>query len=62
MSKKASTLDELLQYNTQPGGLALNAQDKKDLIAFLKTLSDPTFLANEKYKSPFYTSKILVLS
>jgi hypothetical protein len=43
----------LLQYNTQPGGLALNAQDKKDLLAFLKTLSDPTFLNNEKYKSPF---------
>jgi cytochrome c peroxidase len=51
--KKSSTLDELLQYNTQPGGLALNLQDKQDLIAFLKTLTDNTYLSNAAYKTPF---------
>lgn len=51
--KKSSTLDDLLQYNIQPGGLALNAQDKADLIAFLKTLTDNNYLTNAAYKSPF---------
>lgn len=51
--KKSSTLDDLLQYNIQPGGLALSAQDKADLIAFLKTLTDDTYLTNPAYKSPF---------
>jgi cytochrome c peroxidase len=51
--KKSATLDELMQYNIQPGGLALSTQDKQDLIAFLKTLTDNTYLNNTAYKSPF---------
>jgi len=30
-------------------GLLLNAQDKIDLVNFLKTLSDQTFLTNPEY-------------
>ncbi len=51
--KASSTVDELLQYNIQPGGLQMTAQDKTDLIAFLKTLTDETFRTNPAYKSPF---------
>ena len=50
--KPSPTVEFLLQYNLQPGGLQLNAQDKSDLIAFLKTLSDPDFLNNPAYKKP----------
>lgn len=51
--KASSTMDELLQYNVQPGGLQLTVQDKADLVAFLKTLTDETFRTNPAYKSPF---------
>ena len=51
--QQSATMDELLQYNVQPGGLQLSAQDKADLVAFLQTLSDPSFLANQAYRSPF---------
>lgn len=50
--KNSSTIDFLLQYNLQPGGLGLTAIEKADLIAFLKTLSDPGFLTNPDYASP----------
>lgn len=50
--KPSATVDFLLQYNLQPGGLQLDAQDKSDIIAFLKTLTDPDFLNNPAYKKP----------
>jgi cytochrome c peroxidase len=49
----SSTVDPLLQYSLQPGGLHLSAQDKADLVAFLKTLTDDSFVTNPAYKSPF---------
>ena len=49
--KKSSTTSEILQHNFK--GLNLNQQDKNDLIAFLKTLTDPVYLSNPEYKSPF---------
>lgn len=49
---ESSTVDDLLQYNIDPG-LQLTAQDKADLVAFLKTLTDETFLANPEYSDPF---------
>jgi cytochrome c peroxidase len=52
-AKPSATIDFIMQYNLQPGGLHLSAQDKTDLIAFLKTLTDHEFLANTAYKSPF---------
>ena len=35
------------------GGLALSEQDKADLLAFLRTLTDDEFLANPKFADPF---------
>jgi cytochrome c peroxidase len=49
--KKSSTTTDILQHNFN--GLHLSYQDKKDLIAFLKTLTDPVYLNNPEYKSPF---------
>ncbi len=51
--KPSNSVDILLQYNLQPGGLKLNATDKADLVAFLKTLTDETYLKNEAFKNPF---------
>lgn len=51
-AKPSATVDFLMQYNLQPGGLGLSTQDKADLVAFLKTLSDPAFLSNPEYAKP----------
>ena len=51
--KNSKTVDQLMQYNLQPGGLKLTSDEKADLIAFLKTLSDPNFLTNAAFKTPF---------
>ena len=54
-----NTLDEILDhYNEprQPGdpiALKLTDQDKQDIIAFMLTLTDSTFITNEKYSNPF---------
>ena len=50
---KASTTADPTVLNTQSTGLFLNAQDKEDLLNFLKTLTDDTFLNNSEYASPF---------
>jgi len=40
--KRSATVElPLMQFNLRPGGLGLTDQDKQDLVAFLKTLSDP---------------------
>ena len=51
-TKNSPTLEFLMQYNIQPGGLGLSVGDKADLVAFLKTLSDPTFLENKSFSAP----------
>ncbi|MBK9247718.1 MAG: c-type cytochrome [Ignavibacteria bacterium] len=51
-TKNSSTIDILMQYNLQPGGLGLSEQDKSDLVAFLKTLTDETFLSNTSFAAP----------
>lgn len=51
--KNSPTVEFLMQYNLQPGGLGLSTQDKSDLVAFLKTLTDTEFLTNPAFKSPF---------
>ncbi len=48
----SSTIEPALE-NTREKGLLLSAQDKADLIAFLKTLTDEVYLNNEAYGSPF---------
>jgi len=45
------TIDPFMKY-TQ-GGLQLSEQDKLDLIAFLKTMTDISFLTDTSYSSPF---------
>lgn len=50
--KESSTADVTV-LNTKETGLFLEEQDKTDLINFLKTLTDETFLENEEYRSPF---------
>lgn len=50
--KESSTADPTV-LNTKDTGLFLDEQDKQDLINFLKTLTDPVFLANPEYQSPF---------
>lgn len=51
-AKNSSTIEFLMQYNLQPGGLGLTAQEKADLVAFLKTLTDTEFLTNAAYAKP----------
>ncbi len=51
--RNSPTVDFLMQYNLQPGGLRLNAQDKADLVAFMKTLTDTEFLSSPGFKNPF---------
>ncbi len=48
----SSTVDVTLE-NTRGTGLMLDDQDKADLVAFLKTLTDQDLLSNPAYASPF---------
>lgn len=48
----SSTLDPALEQ-TREKGLFLTVQDKKDLVAFMKTLTDKELTTNPKYSSPF---------
>lgn len=50
--KVSATADPTV-LNTRGTGLMLSDQDKTDLINFLKTLTDDTFLTNPEYASPF---------
>lgn len=51
--KNSPNVEGLLHYNLDPGGLQMSPQDKADLVAFLKTLTDQEFLNNPDYKTPF---------
>lgn len=50
--KSSSTLDPALEQ-TREKGLFLTEQDKKDLVAFMKTLTDKDLMSNPAYSSPF---------
>ena len=50
--QESATADPTV-LNTKDSGLFLTDQDKIDLINFLKTLTDDTFLNNPEYASPF---------
>lgn len=49
--KQSSTVDVLLQFSLTPG-LGLSTSDVADLVAFLRTLTDETYLTNPKYARP----------
>jgi cytochrome c peroxidase len=52
--KESPTLDINLKVSySQHGGLLLSAQDKADIIAFLKTLTDREFINNPAHSNPF---------
>ena len=50
--KESSTVDPAI-LNTKATGLLLTKQDKIDLINFLETLTDESYLTNSEYHSPF---------
>ena len=50
--KSSSTVDPTVE-NTRVTGLMLSEQDKADLVAFLKTLTDETLITNPAYADPF---------
>ena len=50
--KASATLDPALEQ-TRSKGLFLDAQDKIDLVNFLKTLTDKTLMTNKEYSNPF---------
>jgi cytochrome c peroxidase len=41
---------DLLQFNLRPGGLGLSETQIADVVAFLKTLTDPDLVASAEYK------------
>ena len=47
--KLSPTLDPLIR----PGGFALSDDEKADLVAFMKTLTDEDFLTNPAFSNPF---------
>jgi len=53
--KQSPTLDVLMTNHCDPEDEVtfIDAQGKKDIIAFLKTLSDTTFFNNPDYQSPY---------
>ena len=51
--KQSSTLDPALIQVADNGGLQLTDEDKIDLVNFLKSLTDQTFINNQDYTDPF---------
>jgi cytochrome c peroxidase len=50
--KASPSLDPALEQTLETG-LLLTEQDKTDLVAFLKTLTDKDLTTNSEYSSPF---------
>ncbi len=48
----SETLDPLMK-NIDQGGLLLEPEELNDLLAFLKTFTDETFITNTEYSNPF---------
>ncbi len=51
--KNNPNLSTILKYGSEPKQLNLNDTEKASLVAFLKTLSDPSVLTDTKYSDPF---------
>lgn len=50
--KASETVDPLMK-NLHTGGIRLSTQEKSDLLAFLKTLTDTSYTTNPELASPF---------
>jgi cytochrome c peroxidase len=48
----SSTVDDLMQFNLDPG-LELTSEDIEDLVNFMHTLTDETFVNNPEFANPF---------
>ena len=48
----SATLDPVLQQSNGKNGIALTEAEQKSIIAFLKTLTDVTFIQQEKFSDP----------
>lgn len=53
MVKLSPTLDPILTKPNHTFGLQLSTQEKDDLVAFLKTLTDTTFISDNAISTPF---------
>lgn len=51
--KTSPTVDPQMKFTHQGGIRYLSEQDKQDLVAFLKTLTDYNFLTDPKFSNPF---------
>ena len=52
-TKKSATLDPIMTKPGKEHGLNLTAQEKTDLVNFLKTFSDTSFINNKNFGTPF---------
>ena len=50
--QNSNTIEPLMK-NVHKGGIQLSHQEKKDLIAFLHTLTDTVFIKDPEYANPF---------
>lgn len=52
-TRPSATIDPIMTKPNHLAGLQLSVQDKKDLVAFLKCLTDSTFINDKSLSSPF---------
>ncbi len=52
MAYQGSNVDPFITGDNHPTGLLLSTKDKSDLVAFLKTLTDSSFIINPFYAKP----------
>lgn len=50
--KKSPTIDSKMEFAHQ-GGVQLSTDEKRKIIAFLKTMSDSTFISKKEFGNPF---------
>jgi cytochrome c peroxidase len=53
--KVSPTLDSKMEF-VHKGGLRLTAEEKRKIVLFLKTMSDPVFVSNKAFANPFVVS------
>lgn len=51
-TKMSPNIDPNISKHTMEGGLNLTPSEKKDLLTFLLSLSDSSFLINPEFKAP----------
>ena len=54
--KLCANLDSKMEFAHQ-GGVKLSDEEKKDIIAFLETMTDSDFISNPEFKNPFIQAR-----